>query len=329
MSRRAIIAIVLFGAVLAGAATLRLLATPGVGGHPTLAPPRDAVEWRLRSERVGIGLVVGAALAVSGVMLQALLRNPLAEPGVLGVTSGAGLGVVASIYIGFRATGAVAVYSPPAGAAVLGAFGALAVVFALGQRRGLVEPVALVLIGVVVSVICGAGVVFLQHLLPAQGWAVAMQWTLGGLSDEAGTPSILAVGALTLAGVAIGVWLGPAMDAASLGEDESRSVGVPLAWLRAALFTLAGALAAGSVLLAGPIGFVGLVCPHAVRVVAGPSHRPLVIGSALAGGALIIAADAAVRLVDLGAGRLPIGVLTALVGGPSFLWLLRRREVAP
>jgi iron complex transport system permease protein len=109
-----------------------------------------------------------------------------------------------------------------------------------------------------------------------------------------------------------------------MSEDEARSVGVRLGALRTTLFLLAGALSAGSVLLAGPIGFVGLVCPHLGRLLGGPSHRLLVVNSCILGGAVIVLADAGVRLIDLGAGRMPLGVLTALIGGPVFIAMLRR-----
>lgn len=308
-----------FLALLLGAVALRLLASPD-----GVSLPLDGFEWRLRSMRVGSGVAVGASLAVAGVFLQALLRNPLAEPAVLGLTSGAGLGVVLWMYAAYRATGAIVQYHAPVAPALLGSLAALGVVGLLGQRRGLIEPVTLILVGVVVSLVCGAGIVFVQHLMPDRGVAMASRWVMGALSDDVGAPWILGVGALALGSTALGAWLGPAMDAAGMSEDEARSVGVRLGPLRATLFLLAGALSAGSVLLAGPIGFVGLVCPHVARMLGARSHRPLVVSAALLGGAVIVLADAGVRLVDLGAGRMPIGVLTALLGGPAFIALLRR-----
>lgn len=319
MSTRARLVMLAAAALAIGSAGLRLLTGP-----EALALPRDAIEWELRAGRVISGLSVGAALAAAGAMLQALLRNPLAAPAVLGLTSGAGLGVALSTYLGFLATGAVVQYQPPALAALIGALAALAVVYTLGQRRGLIEPVSLILVGVVVSVICGAGITFVQHLMSDRGLAMSARWLFGSLSDELTLDWLAGAAAVVTMGVGLGVWMGPAMDAASLGEDEARSVGVPLGALRVALFFLAGGLTAVSVLIAGPIGFVGLVCPHAVRLTAGPSHRQLIVSSALLGGAVIVLADAMVRTVDLGGGRMPIGVLTALIGGPAFLWLLRR-----
>lgn len=319
MRRNPWIAVSAFAAFAALAVVLRLLASP-----EGLEWPRDAIEWQLRSGRIASGLVVGAALASAGVFLQALLRNPLAEPAVLGLTGGAGLGVVLWIYSGFLATGAIVQYQAPILPALFGSLGALGVVGALGQRRGLIDPTALILVGVVLSLICGAGVMFVQHLLPDRGVALASRWVLGAISDDVPLRWLVGIGAMTLASVALGAWLGPSMDAASLSDDEARSVGVRLGALRAALFLMSGALSAGSVVLAGPIGFVGLVCPHLVRLVAGPGHRTLVVGSALLGAAAIVSADAGVKLIDLGSGRMPIGVLTALVGGPVFIALLRR-----
>ncbi len=310
-------------ASLGTAAALAVALRLGVGPDG-LEWPRDSMEWSLRGTRAASGAAVGAALAVAGVFLQALLRNPLAEPAVLGLTSGAGLGVVVSLYATYVATGTMLLYRPPAGAALIGALAALGLVGAIGQRRGVLEPFSLVLTGVVISLICGAGIVFVQHLLPDQGMAMASRWTFGAISDDVPPWWVVGVGAMTLACVCGAVWWGGAMDAATLTEDEARSLGVRLGLLRMSLFVASGALSAGAVLLAGPIGFVGLVCPHAVRLLCGAGHRLVAPASALLGCTLIVLADAGVRVADFGAGRMPIGVLTALLGGPLFLWLLRR-----
>ena len=310
----------MLAALLGAACAVRVLAEPR-----GLAMPRDGVEWELRLLRVASGLSVGAALAVAGVLLQALLRNPLAAPSILGLTSGASLGVTVWMYAGYLATGAIVQHRPPVLAALAGSLGALAIVYTLAQKRGLIDPLRLILVGVVVSIICGAGSNLVMHLMPDRGVAMAARWLLGSLHDDVGWVWALGIGGATLCAVAVSAWAGPAMDAASLGDEEAASVGVPLPGLRVSLYFLSGALTAGTVALAGPIGFVGLICPHAVRLIAGPSHRALVVGSALAGGALLVGADALVRVVDFGAGRVPIGVLTTLVGGPVFLLLLRKR----
>jgi iron complex transport system permease protein len=295
---------------------LRLLI--GKGGQ--LAWPSGEV-LDLRLSRTISAATVGAALAVGGAMLQSLLRNPLASPDLIGAASGAGLAVTASILITGTTTTIGLAHGP---AAFVGSLSALALVYLLGQRRGYIEPVLLVLVGVMVSVICGAATMLLGSLMPDGGWS-AIRWSMGAISDETTRPLQLTVAALTLASIGIGVALGRAMDVAALSEEEARSIGVPIERLRLALFLLSGALTAGAVLIAGPIGFVGLVCPHAVRLLAGPNHRTLIAGSALAGATLVILADAAVRAIDLGAGRFPIGVFTALVGGPAFIAMLRKR----
>lgn len=309
-------------ALLALVAVLRLLVGPdGLGDWP-----QSSAELDLRLLRVSAGATVGAALAISGVLLQSLLRNPLASPAVLGLTSGASLGVMISIYIGFLATGAVVQYEPPAYSALLGALATLGLVYTIAQRRGMIDPVTLILVGVIISLIAGALTMLITHLLPAGGLAASVQWTLGSLDDNVRWPRLALVALVTLIGLGISVWLGPAMDAASLSDDEARAVGVRLSALRVTLFVLAGALTSGTVLLAGPIAFVGLVIPHLVRALGGPSHRTLALASALSGGALIVLADMLVRIIDLGSGRIPIGVLTALVGGPVFLVILLRQR---
>ncbi len=220
-----------------------------------------------------------------------------------------------------------------AGPALLGSIAALSLVYALSQRRGLVDPPTLVLIGVIVSIMCGAATMLVQHLMPDRGIG-ATRLLMGAISDEISWPQLAAVGGLALTGLLAGLWAGPAMDAAAMGDDEAISVGVPLPRLRLALFVLSGAMTAGAVVIAGPIGFVGLICPHLARLLTGrrsaaAGHRVLVLASAILGATLIVGADALVKSLDLASGRLPIGVLTALLGGPAFILLLRRTRAMP
>ena len=309
-------------AVLLGAAcVLRLMLGPTGTGWPD-----DGLVLELRAVRVVSGLVVGGSLGLAGVMLQLLLRNPLASPDLVGVSGGAALAVLVAAYIAYRAGGAIPAAASPV-AALAGAAGALAVVYAAAQRRGLIEPVSLILVGVIVGLTCGAGATAVQSLLPPDPARPVVRWMFGALSDDTGWPVLTITGAAMLLGLAWSVVRARTLDAATLSEDEARSVGVQLGRLRLGLFVWAGALTAGSVVIAGPIGFVGLVCPHAVRLLAGPRHGALAIGAVLAGAALVVGADAMVRVIDLGSGRLPIGVLTTLLGGPVFLVLLRRTRL--
>lgn len=318
--RRTISTLVGLAIVLIGAVVFRLHAGPGGIGRAT-----DPFIIELRWLMVCSAAAVGAALAVSGALLQAILRNPLASPFILGLTSGAGLGIVLATYAGYLATGAIVAMQPPVWAAVVGAFAALGLVFVLSQRRGLIDPVHLVLVGVIVSVICGAATTFIQFLLPDRGMAVYTRWVMGTISENTPWSRVALVGFVTIAGTGIAVLLGRALDSASLNDDEAASVGVRLGLLRLVCFGLAGVLTGLTVSIAGPIGFVGLICPHLVRILAGARHATLMLGSALAGAALLIIADAGVALIRLPAGRMPVGVLTALVGGPLFIFLLRRR----
>lgn len=284
--------------------------------------PVDSDVLAIRVDRLMIGLSVGAALSVSGVLLQALLRNPLASPYVLGVSSGAALGVIVAWAGWLSVTGGLATHS----AAMLGAGLTMLAVYLLAQKRGRVDPIGLILVGVIVNSINGAAIMFLNYLNPHGVRGDMVRWLMGHLDDGVTRSWIITIGVLTLLGTAIAARIGPAMDVASFGDDEAASLGVHLAGLRLVMLGVSGVLTAGSVVLAGPVGFVGLVCPHGVRLVMGPSHRWLVIGSALAGAATVVAADALIKLasVETGIGLMPLGVLTALIGGPIFLLLLRR-----
>ena len=314
--RRRVLILVALGLVLAGVVVLRLMVgTDGLG----FASSRIVAE--LRWLRVLAGVAVGVSLAVSGVMLQSLLRNPLASPDLLGLSAGAGLAVMLSAYIGYKATGSISPAMADPLPALLGSCLALLFVYSLSQRRGFIEPVTLILVGVVVGLVCGSAGSFIRQLLPDGGFA-AGRLLLGRISDDLTWPMVVGVLAVSVLGAGVGAWLGPAMDASAMSDDEARSVGVPIRGLRLSLFLISGVLAAGSVVLAGPIGFVGLVVPHAARLMLGPSHRVLMIGAALLGAVVIVLADSAVRAMPMGTGRLPIGVLTSLIGGPVFLAML-------
>ncbi len=314
-------------AMLAGLAVLRLLIDRDPVHGLSLAWP-DASYAAFRWTAILVSIIIGCSLATSGVLLQALLRNPLASPFILGLSSGAGLGVMTAMYIGF-ATGNDALRSGAnAGPALIGALLVLTVVYGLGRRRGLLDPLSLVLVGVVVSAICGALMMFLQRLSPEGLRSDILIWMMGRIPQSIATSHLILVGALAFLGVLIAMAMGRAMDAATLGEDEARSIGLSLGPVRLSMFVLAGALAAASVTVAGPIAFVGLIAPHAARLLIGPRHTLLVPAAALAGASLIVAADAASQALEFGAGRMPVGIFTALIGGPAFIWILKNRQTA-
>jgi len=284
----------------------------------------------LRIDRLLIGLTVGAGLAVAGALLQGLLRNPLASPYILGVSSGAALGVM----VGWM--GWLAVIGPVDDhlAALGGAAVTLVIVLLLAQKRGRLDPLGLLLVGVIVNAINGAAIMFINYLSPHGLRGNMALWLLGYFNEDVASEVLytfggtglttlhLAAGATGLCIIAA-VAMGRGLDVASFADDEAHAMGVNLALLRLVMFALAGVMTAAAVVLAGPIGFVGLICPHIVRLAAGPHHRTLLIGSALAGAGLIVGADVAVKQLDVGQGMMPIGVLTALIGGPVFVILLR------
>lgn len=301
-----------------GACVLRLMV-----GNGSLAWAESRAIFDLRLGRVLSGAAVGSGLAIAGVLLQSLLRNPLAAPDLLGLSAGAGFAVTLFTLLTGAAIGVASSGVP----ALLGSMAVLGFVWVLSQRRGLIDPVTMILVGVILSVLLGAGASLLRTLLPDQGQSAA-RWMMGSISDSVSRPTVYAVWGLVIVTGAVSWSMGRRFDAASLGEDEARSSGVPVGAVRAVQLVGAGVLTAGTILLAGPVGFVGLVCPHAARIILGPSHRALLIGAACCGIALVVGADAGVKSMPGPGGRVPVGVITSLIGGPIFLVILLRSRRA-
>ena len=275
-------------------------------------------------------LVVGGSLGLSGLAFQVLLRNPLASPFVLGVSSGAGFGIMLGQWL--ASMGGVAgmvglglLSGEGAVGAGLGAIVALVLVQWVGRMLGGFDPVSLVLAGIILSATFAAAIMLLQHLVPHGLRDDLVSWMMGRIPWSISGGIMLLAGLLMVGCAVLGMVMATALDASCLGEDEARSVGVPIEGMRVGLLVCGGALAAMAVVIAGPIAFVGLVAPHAARALVGSRNRWLVPGSLLAGMAILLMAESVRQLIDLGAGRLPIGVLTALMGGPAFLFLLLRR----
>lgn len=279
----------------------------------------DPAVHQLRLDRVLIGSIVGASLGLSGALLQSLLRNPLAAPDLMGLSAGAGFAVTLRTWQVGSLLGASAAAFP----ALLGAMGVLFFVWFLSQRRGIIDPITMILVGVIVSVILGAATMLVVSMMPDRGFSVS-RWMMGTLREQVDAPTLAVCAAILVGVVGWSLSAARSFDVMALGEDEAKSVGVSVAVVRAGQFIGAGLLTAISIVLAGPIGFVGLVCPHLVRLLAGPGHRTLVLGSALAGVVLVVGADTLVRAIPTDAGRIPIGVITSLIGGPVFLVMLLR-----
>ena len=329
-------------ALLAGAAAVALAAALSVafGAQPiSLAAalaggePDATILFALRLPRVALAALVGCALAASGTALQALLRNPLAEPFVLGVSGGAALGgsivLVAAVALSHLAgsgpSGAGAGPSVAAGA-VAGAALSTFVVFGLGRIGGRLVPEAALLVGIVFNSFVAGVITLMKLLVPAEQASRLTYWLVGAVGNESGTT--LALGA-ALVGVSVAalVLLSARLNLLTLADEEAASLGLDVRRARAAVFFAASTATGAAVALGGMVGFVGLIVPHLVRRVVGPDHRLLVPASALFGAAFVVVADALARLAFLPLGtEPPVGAVTAFLGGPFFLWLLRRTE---
>jgi iron complex transport system permease protein len=295
------------------------------------AEPDASILLGLRLPRAVLAALVGCALAAAGTALQALLRNPLAEPFVLGVSGGAALGgsVVLVAAAGLaRVAGpageALGAAPPVALGAVAGAVGATLLVFGLGRVAGRLVPEAALLVGIVFNAFVAGIITLMKMLVPPEQASRLLYWLLGAVGYE--SPGTIAVGAaLVLGSVAALVLLSAKLNLLTLGDEEAATLGLDVRRSRALVFFAASAATGAAVALAGMVGFVGLIVPHLVRRVVGPDHRLLVPASALFGAAFLVLADAGARLAFLPLGtEPPVGAVTAFLGGPFFLWLLRR-----
>lgn len=287
------------------------------GAVPT-HPQGDNALWQVRFPRVALGVVVGAALASAGAMMQGVFGNPLAEPGVVGVSAGAALAAASAIAFGITVVG---VWTIPV-FAFLGGLTTTLLVYVMSRDGGRTEVVTLVLTGIAVNAVASAGMALVMFLADTQAREQIIFWTLGSLNGTRWT-YVGVVAPLCAVGLAGAGYLARRLDLLALGDRAARHVGVDVERLRLTTIVLVAVLTAAAVSFCGVIGFVGLVVPHLVRIVLGPSHRLLVPASALGGALLLVAADLGARtLVEYA--DLPIGMLTSLVGGPFFFWLLRR-----
>ncbi len=292
----------------------------GSAGIPDLSTPTGHAILRMRLTRTLAALVVGAGLAASGTVLQALLRNPLAEPYVLGISSGGALGAAAAILLGMSMVSILAV---PV-AAFVGATLTLTVVYLLASEQGIPSVHQLILSGVIVGAVVSSVLMFLISIAPTRGIHNVMWWMLGNLTVTS-RPLLWAAAFLTLAGVSVTWLLSPSFNAMTLGRDMAHHLGVRTGRTLLLGLAVATLMAAAAVSLAGIIGFVGLVVPHTVRRIIGPDHRQLIPGAALGGGLFLAVCDAVARTV-LAPRELPVGVMTAMLGGPFFLAVLRRNR---
>lgn len=294
-----------------------------LAGRPPADPVNDAIVWSLRLPRVVLAFVVGAGLSVVGVAMQALVRNPLADPYVLGLSSGSTAGA-ALYFLGIVPLGALPAMTLPA-AAFAGGLLTLVLVYAAARDGSSVPVTRLLLAGVAMSALMASLTSFLAFVSPDPNKLRAVLfWLLGSLSGASwtvlpGPTLVLAVVFLALMGLA------RPLDALLLGEDPARSLGIPVERMKHVLIALSALLTGTLVAYSGAIGFVGLIVPHAVRSLTGVSHRRVLPTAFVSGGLFLVWSDLLARGVLPGQ-DLPVGIVTALAGVPFFLLLLRRNR---
>lgn len=281
--------------------------------------------WRMRLLRLAAAAVVGAALAVGGAALQGLLKNPLAEPYILGISSGAGVGVLLGLAAGAAWGGLTWATTPVL--ALAGALLACAVVYGIAQRRGRLNPYSLILAGVIVNAFNGAVMLSIYLFVDPYRIADFARWAMGNIRYDTGLALLVVCAACVLAGWFVLFLRAGALNTLGLGDEVAATTGVAVNRLRIETFVLVGLMTASAVALAGPVGFLGLIVPHICRMAVGPDHRRLVILAGFAGAVFLMIVDTLCRTVGpaMGVGTVPVGIITALLGGPFFIWLLRRR----
>jgi iron complex transport system permease protein len=293
----------------------------------TLASREALVILNIRLPRLLLGAMVGAGLAVAGALMQGLFRNPLADPGLVGVSAGAGLAAAATIVLGDRLLAGVIGKLPfaalPAGA-FLGGLATTTLLYLIATREGRTSVATMLLAGVALGALAGAMTGFLAYLSDDRQLRDLTFWSLGSLGGATWT-KVWAIAPVILPLLAAMGFLARGLDALALGEAEAFHLGVPVQRLKIAIIVLTALAVGAGVAAAGLIGFIGIVVPHMLRLVIGPGHRALLPLAALGGAALLVAADTIARIVVAPA-ELPIGIVTAAIGAPFFLWLLLRGD---
>lgn len=330
---RATLVIALGGVLLCGAALLAVaLGTTGVApgdafaivvhrafgvGPVTWPASAETIVWELRLPRVAAGIVVGAGLGCAGTVFQALLRNPMADPYIIGTAAGASFGAVAALLLPVALVGWFGIGLVQA-LAFAGGLGAVLVVYAVARGRGGTPVVTLLLAGYAVSSLLAAGVA-LMLFLSGDRLAAVVTWLLGSLAG-ASWPRLAMAAPLIVGAFGLLLVRWRWLNALLLGEEQAAFLGMDVEREKRILTGLAALATSAGVAISGTIGFVGLVVPHLLRLAFGPDHRLLLPASVVYGALLLVLADLGARLV----GGIPVGVVTALIGAPFFLWLLRR-----
>lgn len=298
-----------------------------LGAENAISERDRVIIEEIRLPRVVLGMIVGSALAVSGALMQGLFRNPLADPGIVGVSAGAGLGAISAIVLGGTALAPVmslfGIFTVPL-AAFLGGLATTMLLYRVATRGGRTSVATMLLAGIALGALAGAVSGLLIYTADDNQLRDLTFWGLGSLAGATWT-KVLAAGPIIVAAIMAAPCLAGGLNALALGEASAGHLGVPVQRLKNVAIVSVAAATGSAVAVSGGIGFVGIVVPHLLRLLIGPDHRYLLPASALLGATLLLLADAVSRTIVAPA-ELPIGIITAAVGAPFFLWVLLRRR---
>ncbi|SNR79447.1 FecCD family ABC transporter permease [Hymenobacter mucosus] len=296
-------------------------------------PQQEAVLWAIRLPRVCLGVLVGAALGLAGTSMQGLFRNPLADAGLIGISSGASLAAVATIVLDVKLMALLTSWGPlrewlgfyllPL-VAFAGACGTTFLVYRISREGGRTVVATMLLVGIAINALAGACTGLLTYVATDEQLRSITFWGLGSLGG-ASWPTVLRLLPFLLFPLLLLPRLGKPLNLLALGEEQAAHLGLPVNSLKRQLIGLSTLAVGASVAVVGSIGFLGLLVPHLIRIVAGPDNRRVLPGSALGGAAVLVLADTLARTLVAPA-ELPIGILTALLGAPTFLWILLRQR---
>lgn len=324
---RAALSLLLLALALAAAMMFSLtLGSTEVGVRDLFAASGEVATARtillqVRLPRIFLAAAVGACLSAAGVAFQAILRNPLADPYILGISGGAGLGAILASALS-PATGLYVLVLRPV-LSFAGSLSSVAALLAMARRRSRILPETMILMGVVMNATIMAAIMFLITMADFSRYAGTMYWLLGNLSSPS-TGELFFIFGVLVPGVAALTWMGQGLNVMAAGEETATLLGVSVPRLRLGALIAGSVITAAAVSLAGLVGFVGLMVPHLGRLILGPDNRLLVPASALLGALTLVLADTAARSL-FAPTQIPVGVITALFGGPCFLWLFARQ----
>ena len=309
------------------ASVIRAWAAQLSGGDAQLSARDRIIIYDIRFPRMVVGVLVGASLAVSGAVMQGLFRNPLADPGIVGVSAGASLGAVSVIVLGSTilapVTALAGIYALPA-AAFLGGLVSTFLLYRVSTRQGRTSVATMLLAGIALGALAMALTGILIYLADDQQLRDLTFWNMGSLAGATWSKA-LAAGPIIAAVLICTPLLSGGLNAMTLGEATARHMGLAVQRFKTTAVIVVAAATGAAVAVSGGIGFVGIVVPHLLRLMIGPDHRYLLPASALLGASLLLSADAVARTIVAPA-ELPIGIITAVVGAPFFLWILLRRR---